>query len=54
MIFGIRHHGPGSAASLEKALREFEPDIVLIEGPPEANPLIKYVAPGSELIPPVA
>ncbi len=54
MIFGIRHHGPGSAASLEKALREFEPDIVLIEGPPEANSLIKYVAPGSELIPPVA
>jgi hypothetical protein len=54
MIFGIRHHGPGSAASLEKALREFEPDIVLIEGPPEANPLIKYVANGSALIPPVA
>lgn len=54
MIFGIRHHGPGSAASLEKALREYEPDIVLIEGPPEANPLIKYAARGSELVPPVA
>lgn len=54
MIFGIRHHGPGSAASLEKALREYEPDIVLIEGPPEANSLIKYAARGSELIPPVA
>jgi hypothetical protein len=32
-IFGIRHHGPGSARSLEKALSDYNPDIILIEGP---------------------
>jgi hypothetical protein len=32
-VFGIRHHGPGSARSLEKALSDYNPDIILIEGP---------------------
>ena len=36
-VFGIRHHGPGSARSLERALGELQPDAVLIEGPPEAT-----------------
>ncbi|MCB0037264.1 MAG: hypothetical protein KDE51_24705, partial [Anaerolineales bacterium] len=36
-LFGIRHHGPGSARSLRVALTELQPDIVLVEGPPEAN-----------------
>lgn len=36
-LFGIRHHGPGSARSLARALRTLEPDAVLIEGPPEAE-----------------
>jgi hypothetical protein len=31
-LFGIRHHGPGSAASLVAALDAFRPDIV--EKPP--------------------
>ncbi|MBL8895657.1 MAG: hypothetical protein JNJ53_13730 [Rhizobiales bacterium] len=39
-VFGIRHHGPGSAASLIKALDETDPSIVLIEGPPDANEII--------------
>lgn len=39
-IFGIRHHGPGSARSLLRALYELVPDILLIEGPPDANDLI--------------
>jgi hypothetical protein len=43
-IFGIRHHGPGSALSLASALREYAPDCVLIEGPPEADALIGLVA----------
>lgn len=52
-VFGIRHHGPGSAKSLVKALTDYAPDLVLIEGPPDANALIKYVSdPG--LKPPVA
>ena len=42
-IFGIRHHGPGSARSLLNGLRKLEPDCILIEGPPEANDLVKHV-----------
>ncbi len=43
-IFGIRHHGPGSARSLLQALNHFAPDVVLIEGPPDAESLIPGVA----------
>ena len=31
-IFGVRHHGPGSARALLQALNALEPDIMLIEG----------------------
>lgn len=52
-IFGIRHHGPGSARSLRRALEELQPDIVLVEGPPDAEAVIPLmVAEGME--PPVA
>lgn len=51
--FGIRHHGPGSAASLVAALDALDPAAVLIEGAPEAEPLVPYVAaPG--MMPPLA
>ena len=36
-IFGVRHHGPGCARSLRAALQELQPDIVLVEGPPDAQ-----------------
>src|SRR5262249_30479337 len=36
----IRHHGPGSARSLVASLDKLKPDVVLIEGPPEAEPLL--------------
>jgi hypothetical protein len=39
-LLGIRHHGPGSARAVAAALEELGPDVVLIEGPPEADPLI--------------
>lgn len=52
-VFGIRHHGPGSARSLRIALEQLQPDIVLIEGPPDADDMIKHVA-NEDLIPPVA
>ena len=42
-VFGIRHHGPGSARSLLRALDEYQPDAVLIEGPADADPLIGWV-----------
>src|SRR6185503_6985898 len=52
-LFGIRHHGPGSAASLVAALDALGPATVLIEGPPEADALIPYAAaPGMR--PPIA
>src|SRR5262245_99383 len=52
-IFGIRHHGPGSARSLRQALEALRPDCVLVEGPPDAAdalPLLKH----SQMKPPVA
>jgi len=52
-IFGVRHHGPGSAASLEAALCADDPSLVLIEGPADASDLIAFAAaPGMK--PPLA
>ena len=52
-LLGIRHHGPGSARNVKEYLERLKPDIVLIEGPPEANDLLQWVG-NSELKPPVA
>ncbi|HLK79855.1 MAG TPA: DUF5682 family protein [Streptosporangiaceae bacterium] len=52
-LYGIRHHGPGSARSLRTALAGLEPDVVLIEGPPEADGLVA-LAGDPEMRPPVA
>ena len=52
-VFGIRHHGPGSARGLVAALHEYAPDIVLIEGPPDAAEVLPLA--GHETMrPPVA
>jgi Family of unknown function (DUF5682) len=52
-LFGIRHHGPGSAASLLMALNELAPATVLIEGPPDASEILGFAEkPGMR--PPVA
>ena len=42
-VLGVRHHGPGSARAVRAALDEIEPDIVLIEGPPEAEAITSLV-----------
>lgn len=52
-IFGIRHHGPGCARALMQALETLRPDIVLIEGPPDAEELLP-LAKDPDLRPPVA
>lgn len=52
-IFGIRHHGPGSARSLRQALETLEPDVVLVEGPPDADGMLHFLA-HPEMEPPVA
>ncbi|GAA4229863.1 hypothetical protein FHR32_000034 [Streptosporangium album] len=52
-VLGVRHHGPGSARSLVQELDRLKPDIVLIEGPPEADELVE-LAKDPGLQPPVA
>jgi hypothetical protein len=52
-VFGIRHHGAGSARSLRAALEDYQPDAVLIEGPPEADKIIPLAA-HPDMQPPVA
>src|SRR5258706_13982998 len=52
-IFGIRHHGPGSARSLLRALNDVKPDCVLIEGPPDAEDVIAFAA-KADMRPPAA
>ena len=52
-LYGIRHHGPGSARSVREALTELSPDVVLIEGPAEADELVPLVG-DPEMQPPVA
>ncbi len=52
-VFGIRHHGPGSAKCLRAALERLRPDYLLVEGPPEANDLLPLAA-DPQMEPPVA
>lgn len=52
-VFGIRHHGRGSARSLIHALERLLPDIVLVEGPPDAQHLLGFAA-SDAMQPPVA
>lgn len=52
-IFGIRHHGPGSARSLMRALDALRPDCILIEGPPDAQDVLALAA-REGMEPPVA
>ena len=53
VVFGIRHHGPGSARSLIAALEQYQPDAVLIEGPSDAGPLLRWVL-ADGMTPPLA
>lgn len=52
-LLGIRHHGPGSARAVLAELARVRPDVVLIEGPPEADELVRFVA-DEGMRPPVA
>lgn len=52
-ILGIRHHGPGCARSVVRALEKLQPDLVLIEGPPDADEWM-HVAGDAAVQPPVA
>ncbi|MEQ8975748.1 MAG: DUF5682 family protein [Coleofasciculus sp. C1-SOL-03] len=52
-IFGIRHHGPGCARSLCHALHNLNPDILLVEGPPDGDGMLSLVT-HPQMQPPVA
>jgi hypothetical protein len=52
-VYGIRHHGPGSARAVVAALERFRPDCVLIEGPPDADAVIPLCR-HAQMQPPVA
>ena len=52
-IFGIRHHGPGSARALLQALHTLQPDAILVEGPPDADCMLPLLV-HPEMKPPVA
>jgi hypothetical protein len=52
-ILGIRHHGPGSARSVARALEELQPDLLLVEGAPELDATLPFVG-DDDLVPPVA
>ncbi|HEY4331075.1 MAG TPA: DUF5682 family protein, partial [Ilumatobacteraceae bacterium] len=51
-LYGIRHHGPGSALAVRRGLDAAPPDVVLIEGPAEADG-IAHLAIHPEMRPPV-
>ena len=52
-VFGIRHHGPGSAKRLVKALKSFKPDCLLVEAPLDSEAVLQQVN-QKGLKPPVA
>ncbi len=52
-LFGIRHHGPGSARSVRRALERLQPEAILIEGPPDADHLLPLIT-DAAMQPPVA
>jgi hypothetical protein len=52
-IFGIRHHGPGSSRSLQGVLANLKPDLLLVEGPPDANGWL-HIAGAPQMQAPVA
>jgi hypothetical protein len=53
VLLGVRHHGPGSARAVWRALSAYRPDVVLVEGPPEAEAVVSLAA-DPDMSPPVA
>ncbi len=52
-LFGVRHHGPGSARSLVRAFDEWRPTAVLVELPSDCASALAWVG-HADLTPPVA
>ncbi|MBQ7783842.1 MAG: hypothetical protein IJ368_07720 [Oscillospiraceae bacterium] len=52
IYFPLRHHSPACAYHLIKVINEYAPDCILIEGPSDADHLIKYLG-NDGVVPPV-
>ena len=44
LYYPVRHHSPSCAWHLERAIRQYRPELILIEGPENANSLIPILA----------
>ena len=53
LYFPIRHHSPACSFHLKKAVRDYRPDLILIEGPENADPLIPVLV-NEDTKPPLA
>lgn len=52
-LLGIRHHGPGSARSVQRALDAIRPDVLLVEAPADVESGLGWIG-HPDLVPPVA
>lgn len=52
-ILGIRHHGVGSAKKVREMLEMLNPDMIMVEGPPEITEMLKTIG-NKDLKPPVS
>jgi hypothetical protein len=52
-ILGVRHHGPGSARSALEALKQQQPDLLLVEGPADAEAILPLLL-DDAMRPPIA
>ncbi|CAA9404619.1 MAG: FIG01121542: hypothetical protein [uncultured Nocardioides sp.] len=52
-VYGVRHHGPGSARSVREALEARPPDLLLVEGCPELDGIVHLLG-EPDMVPPVA
>jgi hypothetical protein len=44
IFFPVRHHSPACSFHLKKVIAAYNPEIILIEGPADANRVIEYIA----------
>ena len=51
MLFPVRHHSPVCSWQLIRAINEFRPDVILIEGPENANELIPVLTDENTVMP---
>ncbi|MCL2856119.1 MAG: DUF5682 family protein [Oscillospiraceae bacterium] len=51
LFFPVRHHSPACAWHLERTLRDYQPDAILVEGPCDSDHLIAHISAPDSLAP---